>query len=221
MQMLESHQEFDELKRRYEELDTKYGDSVGREDLFWRLVENPNVSPVYKLMYFSLCELYPQLLEGDFALIDLQAIRTKVAISRQSASQFMQDMLAVKAFHSYEAGNFDLKTKECSEGMVVPDPEVFPYPEFFNTKATENRRRARDVEKKRRDRLSAGLVLQCSECGSDSIMYALLPTCKNCGHKHRPLENMPVERISIEPEANNVDDDIKALKDDMEGWPEE
>lgn len=199
-----------QLEAEKAEYQRKLEEAVEELDLITRAVQNPKFSDAYLRMYISLIDTYPQALTGEPTTVQVSEVRKNAGWkSERTATAFFNDMeKAVKAFE-YDPGKYD-KDDNSRVGTLTTDVEVFPYPEYFNTKEKGNHVKAREHSKSQREAVrEALLTLTCINCGSPDIEYGLLPTCKVCKHVHPMINHVPVDVIEINPDANvEAEDDF-------------
>lgn len=182
------------------------------QDLVVRTLRNRNMSPVYRELYISLVDTYPDLLTGRRVAISLWKVRENAAwASKESCTKFMQDLRELNAFVLYDPGKYDQK-EENRIGYLMVNLDVFAYPELLDTKKTEGRRRARAAEKKKLESYRQLLsISQCEICASENLEYDVLIHCKSCGHNHEPLIGLAQGTITITEEAEIADEFSAAL----------
>lgn len=181
-------------------------------DLVTRVVRNGKMSAAYRLLYISLIDTYPHLLfTGERTEVHPCEIREHAGwLSEKSAGNFLQDMTAIKAIE-YESGSYNKKTKERT-GYIKANVNTFPYPEDFDTKKTEARRKARDAEAKKRKEYKETLKrFLCENCSSENLTYDVTAVCQSCGYVHETVKDIPAANIQIEDE----------IHEEMEWQPEE
>ena len=204
--------DYDDLLRLYEQ-------QLERDDIRTRAIRNPKMSAAYRLLFVSMLDTYTNILNGEKTAINVWQIRENAGwISERTVSYFLNDLQAIGAL-IYDPGQYS-KDEEKREGFITTDIDIFPYPEKFDTRSTEGRKKARESEKEKRDagRLAL-LILQCENCGSSEIRYDLLPTCKECGHKHAPLTGIDASRLTIALEKADAAGDMPGLDDFMHKEP--
>lgn len=178
------------------------------QDLVIRVLRNRKVSPVYRDLYIALFDTYPEVLVGQPVSIEPWRLRENAGwASESSATKFFQDMQAIGAFQ-YVAGKYDGKAGRVP-GQLTPNPDLLPYPENFDTKGVERRRKAREAEEKRRKQFKNPLqIMQCEECGSNNLTWEATPTCQDCHHIHSTIKDIPASAITIDAEIIEIEDDI-------------
>lgn len=190
-----------------EQSDLAYEALLSFADLVSRTIANRLMSPVNRLLYLSLIDLYPGILQGERTAVQVWQIREHAGWpAKASSAKFMQDLQAIGAFQ-YDSGKYDPRDEE-RIGYITPNPEIFPYPENFNTKDVEKRRLAREADEKRRKQFKNPLqLLQCEECGSNNLVYDATARCLDCKHVHAPINSIPASMITIEAEVIELADD--------------
>ena len=203
----------------YQSLEQQFEQAVEQQDLESRARCNRKITHADYRLYMSLISTYPQLLTGKPTSIRVWEVRENAGwVSEASASQFFQTMVTIGAF-AYDPGKFS-RDEQQRQGLVTADLKIFPYPEAFDMRSTESRKKKRESEKEKRDVMRlALLILQCENCGSSEIRYDLLPTCKECGHKHAPLTGIDASRLTIAPEKADAAGDMPGLDDFMHKEP--
>jgi hypothetical protein len=162
-------------------------------DVEQRSRRNKKIPPVFHVLYISLIEMYPGLLDSEPCKVLIWKVRENAGwVSARSATNFFQDMATLGAI-TYEPCPGDVEAERW-EAWVVPHDDIFPYPEMFDFLSTERRKRAREKERERRNRRA--LVTYCEKCGSPSMTYDLHPVCGSCGHKHA-IETVRVNQITL------------------------
>lgn len=201
-------QRYEELALRYERVSRQLEEVVGEHDLWSRVKRNEKMSYAYRFMYMSLVELYPALLDGVSVEIRPKEVRRNAgAVSERSATYFFRDFQSLGIF-SYDAGRYD-EMEHDRLGRITPNPEKFPYPEDFDTRSAEDRKKDRAREKQKRDAAKEALKrYECEVCHSPQIEYT--PVCTSCGHIHIG-EGIPTIQISIveAPNSDNWDEVIE------------
>ena len=183
------------------------------QDLVIRVLRNPKMSPVYRELYIALFDTYPDVLKGKAISVEAWRVRENAGwASESSATKFFQDLVSIGAFQ-YDPGRY--KNDEGKRiGCLTPDPDIFPYPESFDTKGAEKRRKAKDAEEKKRKQFLNPLQLfQCEECGSNDLVYDATARCKACGHVHAPIKDIPAANITIEAELIEIADELDVWDD--------
>ena len=175
-------------------------DSLQELDLVIRAIRNSKISHVYFRLFFSLVDTYPTILTGEL-ITDFQASKVRENAgwaSKESCTKFLNDLRTVGAILEYDPGKYE-QEDNIRLGAIRGNPEMMPYPELWRLTETDQRNKERMAQKRRDDQKM--LVLECVKCGSNRISYNLLPTCKNCGHRHQMIYGVPVENISINPDT--------------------
>lgn len=187
-------------------LEEEFTHLLGWQDLVIRALRNPKFSPVYLRLYLSLIDTYPQLLDGKKAEIEVWKVRANAGeVKESSATRFFQDMATIQAI-VYEP-TYDKKSGN-RRSFVTPLPD-FDIPENFDTNSTDRKRKAKELEEKRRNQFKDPRKLeQCEECGSNDIYFDVTPYCASCGHVHRTLKDIPAKDIVIEAEVIEVQDNF-------------
>ena len=188
---------------------TEYTSLLAFQDLVIRALRNPKLSPLHTCLYIALVDTYPGLLRGEKTEIEAWRLRENAGwASKASATRFFQDMSAIHAF-TYDPGKYDKKTDD-RVGSLTPNPDVFPYPEMFDTNSTDRKRKAREAEGKRRNQFKdPRKLMQCPECGSEDLFFDVVAHCK-CGYVAEPIRDIPASEIIIEAEIIEAQDDFSA-----------
>src|SRR6266704_3612179 len=133
-----------QLRRKNGELDQKIEEVVDEYDLVFMTIRNKHMSFAYRFMYLSLVESAPGLLNGLSMQINVYKIRVNAGwVSQASATNFFADMQTIGAL-KYDPGTYNRdepNEEERRKGHVIPNPDVFPFPERFDTRACEKRRK--------------------------------------------------------------------------------
>lgn len=184
-------------------------------DLVVRVIRNGKISPAYKCLYISLIDTYPQVLTGQRIEVAVHTIRENAGwVSKRSAGNFLQDMVTIDALE-YDAGSYSQK-ENARPGYIQANIEMFSYPETFDMKNIERRRKAKEAEAKKRNEIRHQLqILECEVCGSASIVNDVIATCKSCGHVHDPITDVPSALITIEAEVVELSDEPEEEEDDF------
>ncbi|SRR5260221_495539 len=196
----------------YQDLLGKYETTLEWQDLAVRAIRNPKIPHVYFRLYLALVEKWPGILTGEL-ITDFSSWQLRELAgwpSKESTTKFINDLKAIGAILEYDSGSPEKGEdgKITRLGTIRGDPDIMPYPELWRLSETDQRKKEREAQKNRDAQRT--LVLACEKCGG-KIRYDLLPTCKDCGHKHQAILNIPASRVSIEPEkpglaADDVDD---------------
>ena len=187
-----------ETERLYEEL-------LSLHDLQLRAIRNPNMPQSDRLLYLALVETYPTIALGRPTAVSVWEMRKHAGwVSSSAASKFLAAMVAIGAI-TYDPGQYDPE-EGTREGIITANLDIFLYPENFNTKDTEKRKKARQDAQKHRESL---LVHNCEECGSSQIRYELLPKCGSCGHVHPAME-VQASQVTITPLEDDFMSDFVA-----------
>lgn len=175
-------------------------------DLVIRITRNGKVSPAYRILYISLIDRYPEIFSGEETQIQVADLRENAGwISKSSAGNFLQDMQTIQAL-DYNAGNYNRAANE-RIGRLKINLEIFPYPESFDTKNVEARRKAREREDKKRKEIKHQLqILQCEDCGSANLVHDVTARCRDCGHIHETIKDIPTALLTIEPEVIELEE---------------
>lgn len=201
------------LRNELKKLTAEHEKIVQWQDLTVRALHNKNISPVYCKLYLALMDRYPELLDGQRVAVELWRVREDAGwASKASATKFVQDMKEIKAISYYDPGKFD-EDEERRTGYLQCDPDIFPYPEVFDTKACENRRKARAAQAKERDTFRQTLTInQCEMCGSEELEFDLIARCKSCQHEHDPIRGIAKEAISVVEIYEKADEEMEVVE---------
>jgi hypothetical protein len=206
------------VQQRYRELEQRFESLVEVQDLWVRTIRNTKMTFADKLLYIALVDTYPGLLEGLTLRISVCLVRENAGwIAKNPAGNFFQDMQTIGAL-VYNPGVYEKKTNE-RMGTVIPLPDKFPYPETFDLKSVEKRRKAREEQsKKNKEMQAAWRTFQCEACGSIDIRYDLIPLCGSCRHKHEAVKDIEASRITI-ADAEEGDESDAWEASDPKGHP--
>lgn len=196
------------LQQRLEQIIAEY-------DLVCRTLTNNKMSFGYRSLFIALNQIYPCLIDGTSTQVNLWKVRENAGwASKESATKFVKDMQEIGAF-TYEAGTYD-KNTNARIGSLVPNPDVFPFPEAFDTRSAEGRKKARKNAKDKRDlALEALKRFNCENCGSMQLGY--IAKCESCGHIHTQDLPIPVAQIEVKPAEGDGDVDWDKEIEQYEG----
>lgn len=197
----ELQQRIDELERQLrclEQFVTEY-------DLICRALTSKKLSLADRLLYIALNQTYPCLIDGISTQVSVKKVREQAAwIGSNSATRFFRDMQSIGAF-TYDDGTYDKKQKD-RVGYLVPNPDIFPYPELMDTQSVQKREKERKAAKDKRDLVLEALKrFNCENCGSMQLGY--IAKCESCGHIHTQDLPIPVEQIEVKPAKDGEDID--------------
>lgn len=197
--------QIEKLEQQVSMLGERLEQVVGEYDLVCRTLPNNNMSFGYRCLFIALNQTYPCLVDGTSTQVSVWEVRKAAGwASKDGATKFFRDMQSIGVF-TYESGQYDKKEQERS-GYLTPNPDVFPYPETFDTRSCENRKKERKAAQDRRDlALEALKRFNCENCGSMQLGY--IAKCESCGHIHTQDLPIPVAQIEVKPAEGNGDID--------------
>jgi hypothetical protein len=186
----------------YSRLSQDYEVMLDRYDIIIRALRNEKMPLTSRAVYIALVDTWPDTLTGERIAVNSETLRANAGVAERSVKSFFHDMKEIEAGW-HEPGSRGI----C--GYFTCNIDLFPYPERFDMRNTQERAKGRAREAEKRDKIR--LILECEEChaGPEYIKYGLLPTCKNCGHKHQIIRNVPATALTV----NIPDDDRNNLPD--------
>lgn len=179
-------------------------------DVMVRAMRNPKIPDAYVRLYDCLVEKFPQLLEGETVLFQVHELREAAGWkSKRLTASFLKALVEIGAIQ-YDMGNFN-KSANQRTGTIVPNEEIFPYPETFDLRQTKEAKKARESAREKQRELKAALLpVECPQCGNAHLLYDITAKCPDCGHVQEPYVGIPSRLITVDEEAS-LDDVFDGL----------